>query len=573
GLQVTNNANNVVIGHDAFAASINDGDKNVAIGTGAMKTGDVSGDGNIAVGELTLEDLTTGTDNIAIGSGAGLQVTDNVDNIAIGHDAFAASVNDGDKNIAIGSGAMKTGDVSGANNIAIGELSLDDITTGTNNVAIGSSAGLNLTEAANTIAIGHDAMGAGVTTGTNNIAIGELALKSVIGATYNIAIGKEALRDTTNTAARNIAIGEQAAFAGVVTGADNIIMGTNAAQVATSLAENIIIGHKAVETGVMTGDHNTIVGPRAAENITSGADNVIIGTNAGSKTLTINTNNILIGSRPSASSGIDNAYAIGNRALVTQANSMVLGGQTGERFSIGMGGITAPNATLEVSGTVNITGSFTTSGSAHTIKGDLFVGEEVATTAWTMAHYGDTDTKWVVDDDEMIFTVGNEQMLKMTEDGSQDIVTIADGGDIDFRVSAGATNALFVQGSTARVGIGTAEPGEALEVIGDISASLEIHATNYRVAEGHRAVDMAGGIIVFGYENTTPIQIGKSANPTQIPGNVTASGNVSASGAIFTETIHTSQGASTNNTLNINPNYLGAAFSSNTHTLQVYGGV
>ena len=573
GLQVTNNANNVVIGHDAFAASINDGDKNVAIGTGAMKTGDVSGDGNIAVGELTLEDLTTGTDNIAIGSGAGLQVTDNVDNIAIGHDAFAASVNDGDKNIAIGSGAMKTGDVSGANNIAIGELSLDDITTGTNNVAIGSSAGLNLTEAANTIAIGHDAMGAGVTTGTNNIAIGELALKSVIGATYNIAIGKEALRDTTNTAARNIAIGEQAAFAGVVTGADNIIMGTNAAQVATSLAENIIIGHKAVETGVMTGDHNTIVGPRAAENITSGADNVIIGTNAGSKTLTINTNNILIGSRPSASSGIDNAYAIGNRALVTQANSMVLGGQTGERFSIGMGGITAPNATLEVSGTMNITGSFTTSGSAHTIKGDLFVGEEVATTAWTMAHYGDTDTKWVVDDDEMIFTVGNEQMLKMTEDGSQDIVTIADGGDIDFRVSAGATNALFVQGSTARVGIGTAEPGEKLEVIGDISASGDIHGDKF-ISNNKHVADYNGSRLLIGNSTTVPILIGRQGvTQIDLSGPVTASGTISASGAIFTETIHTSQGASTNNTLNINPNSNGPSFAGNSHTLQVYGSV
>ena len=43
---------------------------------------------------------------------------------------------------------------------------------------------------------------------------------------------------------------------------------------------------------------------------------------------------------------------------------MVLGGQTGKRFSVGIGGITAPNASLEVSGTVNITGSLTVSGSS-----------------------------------------------------------------------------------------------------------------------------------------------------------------------------------------------------------------
>jgi len=43
---------------------------------------------------------------------------------------------------------------------------------------------------------------------------------------------------------------------------------------------------------------------------------------------------------------------------------MVLGGQTGTRFRVGIGGITAPNATLEVSGTVNVTGSLTVSGSS-----------------------------------------------------------------------------------------------------------------------------------------------------------------------------------------------------------------
>ena len=207
-------------------------------------------------------------------------------------------------------------------------------------------------------------MSTGVTTGDRNIAIGKLAMKSAINASDNIAIGYRALRDATNTAAHNIIIGHETAFDGVFDGLSNIIMGTQAAKNATTLDQNVILGYHAVRSaGTATGDRNVILGVSASAKLTTGTDNTVIGPYAGGN-ITTNTNNILLGNRPSASAGIDNAYAIGNRAVVTQADSLVLGGQTGARFRTGIGGVTAPNATLEVSGTVHITGSLTVTGSS-----------------------------------------------------------------------------------------------------------------------------------------------------------------------------------------------------------------
>ena len=48
-------------------------------------------------------------------------------------------------------------------------------------------------------------------------------------------------------------------------------------------------------------------------------------------------------------------------------SSLTYGGHR-PRFRIGMGGISSPNATLEVSGTVNFTGSLMISGSTGTAK-------------------------------------------------------------------------------------------------------------------------------------------------------------------------------------------------------------
>ena len=88
--------------------------------------------------------------------------------------------------------------------------------------------------------------------------------------------------------------------------------------------------------------------------------------------------------------------------------------------------------------------------------------------AGSIEGWEDTDTKITFADDDITITVGNEQMLKFTEDDTQDIVTFGDGGDIDFHVKAGGSNTIYAQGSTDRVGIGTNTPSTKLHVAGNV---------------------------------------------------------------------------------------------------------
>jgi len=131
----------------------------------------------------------------------------------------------------------------------------------------------------------------------------------------------------------------------------------------------------------------------------------------------------------------------------------------------------SPGDLHQFSGSVYTGGNLAVSGTyapyALTVHGETGVAEYIR-------HVGDNDTNIRFEDDKMTVTVGNEAMITMTEDGSQDKVVIGDSGDIDFQVSAGAANALFVEGATAKVGLGTASPSHTLTVAGDISGSGKI---------------------------------------------------------------------------------------------------
>ncbi|KPL18026.1 MAG: hypothetical protein AMJ92_09960 [candidate division Zixibacteria bacterium SM23_81] len=80
-------------------------------------------------------------------------------------------------------------------------------------------------------------------------------------------------------------------------------------------------------------------------------------------------------------------------------------------------------------------------------------------------HTGDTDTYLYLSDDQFDVYTGNVRMLTADE-ATQDVVVINEGGvDVDFRVkSDNDANALFVEGNTGRVGIGTASPARRLDV-------------------------------------------------------------------------------------------------------------
>ena len=70
-----------------------------------------------------------------------------------------------------------------------------------------------------------------------------------------------------------------------------------------------------------------------------------------------------------------------------------------------------------------------------------------------------------------------------------------------------------------------------------ISASSNIEASAYKI-QNHSLASITGTTTAFGFENNTPIQIGKNSNPTKIIGHITASGNISSSGTLITNEIN-----------------------------------
>ena len=112
-------------------------------------------------------------------------------------------------------------------------------------------------------------------------------------------------------------------------------------------------------------------------------------------------------------------------------------------------------------------------------------------------HSGDTDTHVRLgqdaNSDTLSFVVGNETMLSIRENGTQDVFEIGDGGDIDIDLN----DDVFIEGSSGNVGIGVT-PTNKLDVLGTglpqvrllydannavdfkvrSGGSLEIYATN-----------------------------------------------------------------------------------------------
>lgn len=146
-----------------------------------------------------------------------------------------------------------------------------------------------------------------------------------------------------------------------------------------------------------------------------------------------------------------------------------------EGASEDLGQAAAPKVALRLDGSYQhqLTGSLS-------MTSDLYISSRIY-------HLGDTDTFIAFTNDAINVTAGGETMMQFVNH-TQDKVLIGDGGDIDFRVAvvgsggvSGATPALFVEGSSGEVGIGTSTPGEKLEVIGNISASGTIIALSSNI--------------------------------------------------------------------------------------------
>ncbi|MDO7845074.1 hypothetical protein Q5H92_01805 [Hymenobacter sp. M29] len=172
------------------------------------------------------------------------------------------------------------------------------------------------------------------------------------------------------TAVYNVVIGARAGEA--INNSASTFIGYGAGQ-STTGGSNTLLGYYAGNK-LTTGTNNVFIGNQTAYNANisiTGINNIAIGTSSGSS-LTSNTNNILLGGNAQADAGLYDAYAIGNNASVSQANSLVIGNERGTNDAVSVGiGTATPNSTLQVNGTfaVGVVNGFGggTSGGANSI--------------------------------------------------------------------------------------------------------------------------------------------------------------------------------------------------------------
>ena len=159
-------------------------------------------------------------------------------------------------------------------------------------------------------------------------------------------------------------------------------------------------------------------------------------------------------------SGDTSAKYLVLEATGSLSNERVFNPTTGLSFTdAGAGGnytVTVDNsvvATLtgsQFSGNVGITGSLG-------VLGDVEVAQYIK-------HVGDEDTFIQFADDSIGITAGGEQLITISEAGT-DMVTVGDGGDVDFRVrTENDDNTLYIEGSTDRIGIGTNSPSSIVHI-------------------------------------------------------------------------------------------------------------
>ena len=148
----------------------------------------------------------------------------------------------------------------------------------------------------------------------------------------------------------------------------------------------------------------------------------------------------------SASNGQVLIAASDNNTEYSAGTGLILDGTT---FTIN-DSLVATISGSNFAGNVGVTGSLA-------VTSNLSVGEYVS-------HLGDTDTSMRFEADKITFAAGGESLLTLTE-ATQDIVTVGDGGDVDFKVRTNNNdNTLFVQGNTDRVGIGLNGPATTLHL-------------------------------------------------------------------------------------------------------------
>lgn len=109
-------------------------------------------------------------------------------------------------------------------------------------------------------------------------------------------------------------------------------IGTNCLSSSFSGYINTGLGHDAL-TSLTTGSSNTGIGAFSLKNLTTGMGNVALGKEAGFN-ITTGSYNVLLGAFANANGGVSQSVVIGNGAISTLNNELVIGAAGGYRLGI-----------------------------------------------------------------------------------------------------------------------------------------------------------------------------------------------------------------------------------------------
>jgi len=284
-----------------------------------------------------------------------------------------------------------------------------------------------------------------------NIHAGTSALGSLTTGSANIALGPQSLMDNTSGSS-NIALGYQS-LTDNTTGNLNISSGSYALNYNTTGSGNIATGYQSLADNT-TGAHNIGFGLNAGFSNTIGLGNIYLGQQAGDS-VTSGSRNILIGYNVDAPSATaDNQLNIGN-ALYGDLDVDIL---------------------LDADGTTTVR-----SGTPTLAKGATLTPVEAATFVCTDSLTSPTQIAIDNDSDCSNGAAGGTTILGYSPSAAKTLVNnthnwafadaLADGGNNDGFFDAGEDlyldqGTLGTYDAFGKIGIGTATPTQALDVIG-----------------------------------------------------------------------------------------------------------